>query len=121
MVLVNLAARFGGSQTSFFAAIFLSEDQMTNQQDDKIPPPDSDNNFSRGAPSDREDRIRQRAYELWEREGRAEGRAHEHWERAAQELEREEAAIQRAKTSDMEPGVRVSSTMPKNPPDKDGR
>jgi hypothetical protein len=41
-------------------------------------------------PSDREEKIRRLAYELWEIEGRPEGRHHEHWERAARELEAEE-------------------------------
>jgi hypothetical protein len=33
----------------------------------------------------RDERIRQRAYEIWEREGRPEGRHDEHWRRAAEE------------------------------------
>ena len=33
-----------------------------------------------------ENRIRQRAYELWEKDGRPEGRHAEHWERARREL-----------------------------------
>jgi hypothetical protein len=37
--------------------------------------------------SHREDRIRRRAYEIWEREGRPEGRASEHWYQAASELD----------------------------------
>jgi hypothetical protein len=40
--------------------------------------------------SDREEKIRRRAYDLWEIEGRPEGRHHEHWERAAREVEAEE-------------------------------
>ncbi|WP_274424051.1 DUF2934 domain-containing protein [Chelativorans sp. YIM 93263] len=40
--------------------------------------------------SDREEKIRRRAYELWEAEGHPEGRHHEHWERAAREIEVEE-------------------------------
>jgi hypothetical protein len=36
-----------------------------------------------------EERIRTRAYELWEAEGRPEGREVDHWLRAAQELARE--------------------------------
>ncbi|MBF0327511.1 MAG: DUF2934 domain-containing protein [Alphaproteobacteria bacterium] len=36
-----------------------------------------------------EDRIRQRAYELWEREGRPEGRALQHWDQAAREVQGE--------------------------------
>ena len=35
---------------------------------------------------DRHDRIRARAYELWDREGRPEGRARVHWERAQREV-----------------------------------
>ena len=34
-----------------------------------------------------EDRIRQRAHQLWEEEGRPEGRAQDHWSRARQELQ----------------------------------
>jgi hypothetical protein len=36
----------------------------------------------------REERIRRRAYDIWEREGRPEGRASEHWYRAAGDLDR---------------------------------
>jgi hypothetical protein len=36
-----------------------------------------------------EDRIRQRAYELWEQEGKPEGREGEHWEQACREIEAE--------------------------------
>ena len=71
---------------------------MSNPQENgrsKNAAPDADNNLGRGAPGDREDRIRQRAHELWEQEGRPEGRAHDHWDRAAQDLDREDAAIQR--------------------------
>ncbi|HEV7467958.1 MAG TPA: DUF2934 domain-containing protein [Candidatus Dormibacteraeota bacterium] len=38
-----------------------------------------------------EDRIRNRAYELWEAEGRPEGREVDHWLRAAQEVSGEVA------------------------------
>lgn len=41
--------------------------------------------------SDREERIRRRAYQLWEDGGRQEGGAEEHWHRAAQDLDREDA------------------------------
>lgn len=37
-----------------------------------------------------EEKIRRRAYELWEREGRPEGKEREHWERARLELADEE-------------------------------
>jgi len=39
---------------------------------------------------DRDERIRQRAYRMWEEEGRPEGRADDHWQRAAREIERED-------------------------------
>src|SRR3954453_19918373 len=37
--------------------------------------------------SDKEQRIRTRAYEIWEREGRREGRAEDHWRQAELEIE----------------------------------
>jgi hypothetical protein len=36
--------------------------------------------------SDREQEIRQRAYQIWESEGRPEGCESEHWERACREI-----------------------------------
>jgi hypothetical protein len=41
--------------------------------------------------TDRLERVRQRAYELWEQEGRPDGKAEEHWRRADAEIAREEA------------------------------
>ena len=35
---------------------------------------------------DREDRVRERAYRLWEQEGRPHGRADQHWHQASQEV-----------------------------------
>ncbi|MDO9710609.1 DUF2934 domain-containing protein [Paracraurococcus lichenis] len=43
--------------------------------------------------TDREQRVRERAYHLWEAEGRPEGRADAHWVRAAQEEAEHEAAV----------------------------
>lgn len=43
---------------------------------------------------DRDARIRRRAHELWEAEGRPEGQADRHWSRAAEDLDREDVAIQ---------------------------
>ena len=40
-----------------------------------------------------EERIRTRAYELWEGEGRPEGREIDHWLQAAQELAEERSAM----------------------------
>ncbi|HYC02093.1 MAG TPA: DUF2934 domain-containing protein [Azospirillaceae bacterium] len=39
-----------------------------------------------GAGAEDEQRIRERAYEIWEREGRPEGRGDEHWARACDEV-----------------------------------
>jgi hypothetical protein len=40
-----------------------------------------------GRPNDDlQQRIQQRAYELWEREGRPQGRAHAHWQQAEREI-----------------------------------
>ena len=36
-----------------------------------------------------ENRIKQRAYQIWENEGRPHGRDREHWERASREIEAE--------------------------------
>ncbi|HET6468412.1 MAG TPA: DUF2934 domain-containing protein [Geminicoccaceae bacterium] len=40
--------------------------------------------------TDREQRIRNRAFELWERAGRPEGRQAEHWQEAEREIREEE-------------------------------
>lgn len=40
-------------------------------------------------PQGDEDRIRRRAYELWEREGRPEGRQSAHWEQAREDVARQ--------------------------------
>lgn len=41
--------------------------------------------------SGKEDRIRARAYELWERNGRAHGNHEQHWQEAARQIEAEPA------------------------------
>ena len=55
---------------------------------------------------DRDARIRRRAHEIWEAEGRPEGQADRHWSRAAEDLDREDAAIQREGIAGETPGVR---------------
>jgi Protein of unknown function (DUF2934) len=40
---------------------------------------------------DREERIRERAHQIWEREGRPVGKDSEHWERACREIDAEDA------------------------------
>jgi hypothetical protein len=41
---------------------------------------------SRGRQSDLHERVRRRAYELWESEGRPAGREHDHWFQAEREV-----------------------------------
>jgi hypothetical protein len=43
----------------------------------------------------REERIRVRAYELWEKDGRPEERADEYWEQARVQIEEEESEADR--------------------------
>ena len=43
----------------------------------------------------REDKIRVRAYELWEKDGSPEGRADEYWEQARAQIEDEESEADR--------------------------
>ncbi|ESZ23400.1 DUF2934 domain-containing protein [Mesorhizobium sp. L2C084A000] len=40
---------------------------------------------------DRDDRIRERAYQIWEREGRMQGDPERHWHQAEAEIDREAA------------------------------
>jgi hypothetical protein len=44
------------------------------------------------ADADREERIRQIAYQLWEEDGAPEGRAEEYWHRARELIQQEERA-----------------------------
>lgn len=44
--------------------------------------------------NDRENRIRKRAYELWEAAGKPEGRHDEHWEQAAREIDQGDSEIE---------------------------
>lgn len=37
--------------------------------------------------NEREDKVRQRAYEIWQAEGKPHGQAKDHWERAAREID----------------------------------
>jgi len=45
---------------------------------------------------DRQDRIRQRAHEIWEKAGRPEGAHQEHWEQATAEVDGAVAKPQKA-------------------------
>ena len=56
------------------------------QNETEIIPPDP------LADGDREERIRKRAYQLWEADGAPEGRAEEYWHRARELIQQEEGA-----------------------------
>ncbi len=55
--------------------------------------------------SDREEKIRSRAYTIWQREGGPEGRGEEHWAQAEREIDNEEAA-----GGDASRGARVTTS-----------
>jgi len=49
---------------------------------------------------DREERIKARAYEIWQREGSPEGRENDHWKEAEQELDAENTGAGSALSED---------------------
>ena len=52
---------------------------------------------------DRQDRIRQRAHEIWEQAGRPEGAHQEHWEQATAEIDGAAKPKKAAKKADAKP------------------
>lgn len=79
--------------------------------------------------NDEEERIRQRAFELWEEAGRPEGKEYTHWIRARKEIaeEREREARSSDRTSsdststrDIAQNVLPAGTVPENPTAEDG-
>lgn len=60
--------------------------------------------------SDRERRIRERAYALWEAEGRPHGRDREHWHQAAEEIAAEEASSGKRPGQDAGPVAPAASS-----------
>jgi len=65
------------------------------------------------APSTDDDKIRQRAYAIWESEGRPHGRAQEHWAAAERELGGGEAKPAAKKASAKQ--TRASTTLKEDP------
>ncbi|RVJ32203.1 DUF2934 domain-containing protein [Sinorhizobium medicae] len=57
----------------------------------------------------REDRIRERAYEIWEREGRKYGDHERHWEEAEKELRKKESGVDPS-ANPSEPGDIIGNT-----------
>jgi len=55
--------------------------------------------------SNREERVRHRAYRIWQQEGRPEGRDIDHWEQAEQEIEREDKLAQEDERGSDHPAV----------------
>ena len=63
---------------------------------------------------DHQERIKQRAHEIWESEGRPEGRDSDHWSRAEQELRSEMGGEQPADLGDEpKPARNAAATKPK--------
>jgi DUF2934 family protein len=69
---------------------------------------------------DEKQRIRERAYELWEREGRPQGRDLEHWVQAERETLSGSAGLDRAGEGNPfgEPGRRQSGEVPSRGPER---
>lgn len=67
--------------------------------------------------NDEEERIRQRAFELWEEAGRPEGKEYTHWIRARREIAEENTREAGRKTSASD----IAQSVPRdNPPAEDG-
>ena len=66
--------------------------------------------------TEREDRIRQRAHQLWEEQGRPEGRHDEHWSQASSEIgedgEDSQGGGDTASTGDFTPAHRLQEDPP---------
>src|SRR4051812_18168837 len=60
-------------------------------------------------PSEQTEKVRRRAYEIWEREGRPDGREAEHWRMGVMEIEREASG---ADDTQEVPAMRVTETAP---------
>jgi hypothetical protein len=63
-------------------------------------------------PSERTEKIRTRAYLIWEREGRPHGRAEQHWAQATHEIDNEEAAAAEVPSVRAEPADAKAGSKP---------
>jgi hypothetical protein len=70
------------------------------------------------SPSDRDARIRDRAYQIWDREGRPHGHEEAHWQQATREIEAEETGPAGSKKAPARPPRMQQSpvTIEANPP-----
>ena len=66
--------------------------------------------------SDKEARIRERAYEIWVREGRPHGKDAEHWQKAAAEIAAESGALADRAAAGSKPRTETPSIDPVAPP-----
>ncbi len=65
---------------------------------------------------DHDERIRQRAHEIWEEEGRPEGREYSHWLRARADVRDEDGhEPERASKADIAMNTLPPGTVPENP------
>jgi Protein of unknown function (DUF2934) len=62
-----------------------------------------------------EDRIRERAYSLWEQDGRRSGRSDDYWQQARSEVEAEEAESGNDAEGTGKKGVSTSAAPPIKP------
>ena len=65
--------------------------------------------------SDKEGRIRERAYEIWVREGRPHGRDAEHWQKAEAEIAAESGAVADRAAAGSKPQSEAPSAAPVAP------
>jgi len=65
--------------------------------------------------SDKEARIRERAYEIWVREGRPHGMSAEHWQKAEAEIAAESGAVADRAAAGSKPRTEAPSAAPVAP------
>ncbi|ESZ38001.1 DUF2934 domain-containing protein [Mesorhizobium sp. L2C066B000] len=71
---------------------------------------------------DKQDRIRQRAHEIWEKAGRPEGAHQEHWEQATAEVDGAVAKPKKAaKKADAKPAKAAAKPKAAKPAAKSGK
>jgi len=63
---------------------------------------------------DRQDRIRQRAHEIWEKAGRPEGAHQEHWEQATAEVDGAAKPKKATKKADAKPAKAAAKSAAKS-------
>ena len=62
-----------------------------------------------------ENRIKERAYHIWEAEGRPHGRDREHWERASREIEAGAKKRPKKATTEAKPTAKAKAKTAKGP------